>query len=358
MARILASVKGDEAEPRAGGEGAPRRDRAGDAVARRRRREPRRAVRARSGAARRAHRVRGAPAPREHPGGALALPDPRAVLARDNRQRARRPQGEGAPARRDHHVPAHRRRGATSTRSSSRSSIASRADIGTLRGAIAGPNVRIEEVPRRDPSASRTSLPAPPPGAQVAPSVRRRAVRGGAPQVRFMAKGGHVARGARRARRRRRGRRASGGGPPSNAPPPAGGGGGPGGRELSLRSVSQTVRVDIRKLDSLMTIVGELAILRRRASRGIERARARSRADAARARRSSCTGCTARSIGTCADAERDPRSAHGPARAGLRQARAHRAADLARARQAGEPRHHGRRDRDRQAHRRGALAIP
>jgi two-component system, chemotaxis family, sensor kinase CheA len=35
-----------------------------------------------------------------------------------------------------------------------------------------------------------------------------------------------------------------------------------GGREMSLRSVSQTVRVDIRKLDHLMNIVGELAIVR------------------------------------------------------------------------------------------------
>src|SRR5262249_46841943 len=32
--------------------------------------------------------------------------------------------------------------------------------------------------------------------------------------------------------------------------------------ELSLRSVTQTVRVDIRKLDSLMNIVGELSIVR------------------------------------------------------------------------------------------------
>src|SRR5690606_10029793 len=33
-------------------------------------------------------------------------------------------------------------------------------------------------------------------------------------------------------------------------------------RELTLRSVTQTVRVDIRKLDHLMNIVGELAIVR------------------------------------------------------------------------------------------------
>ncbi|HEU4406042.1 MAG TPA: chemotaxis protein CheA [Polyangiaceae bacterium] len=49
---------------------------------------------------------------------------------------------------------------------------------------------------------------------------------------------------------------------------PAGGGGG------SLRSVSQTVRVDIRKLDHLMTIVGELAIVRSSLARLTERVRA------------------------------------------------------------------------------------
>ncbi|WP_394826243.1 chemotaxis protein CheW [Pendulispora albinea] len=48
--------------------------------------------------------------------------------------------------------------------------------------------------------------------------------------------------------------------PPAEKPqsyPPAAAG-----REMSLRSVSQTVRVDIRKLDHLMNIVGELAITR------------------------------------------------------------------------------------------------
>jgi two-component system chemotaxis sensor kinase CheA len=44
-------------------------------------------------------------------------------------------------------------------------------------------------------------------------------------------------------------------------------------RELTLRSVSQTVRVDIRKLDHLMNIVGELAIVRSAVSRLTERAR-------------------------------------------------------------------------------------
>jgi two-component system chemotaxis sensor kinase CheA len=70
---------------------------------------------------------------------------------------------------------------------------------------------------------------------------------------------------------------------PLFAPPPAAGaphapsapvrGLGPG--EMSLRSVSQTVRVDIRKLDRLMTIVGELAIVKTAMARLAERARNR-----------------------------------------------------------------------------------
>jgi len=44
-------------------------------------------------------------------------------------------------------------------------------------------------------------------------------------------------------------------------------------RDLSLRSVSQTVRVDIRKLDNLMNIVGELAMVRAALGRITERAR-------------------------------------------------------------------------------------
>jgi two-component system chemotaxis sensor kinase CheA len=47
------------------------------------------------------------------------------------------------------------------------------------------------------------------------------------------------------------------------------------GRDLSLRSVSQTVRVDIRKLDHLMNIVGELAIVRGALSRVMDRVRGR-----------------------------------------------------------------------------------
>ena len=45
------------------------------------------------------------------------------------------------------------------------------------------------------------------------------------------------------------------------------------GHGLSLRSVSQTVRVDIRKLDRLMTIVGELAIVRTALAKLTDKAR-------------------------------------------------------------------------------------
>jgi len=45
-------------------------------------------------------------------------------------------------------------------------------------------------------------------------------------------------------------------------------------RDLSLRSVSQTVRVDIRKLDNLMNVVGELAMVRAAMGRMTERVRA------------------------------------------------------------------------------------
>jgi two-component system chemotaxis sensor kinase CheA len=46
-------------------------------------------------------------------------------------------------------------------------------------------------------------------------------------------------------------------------------------QELSLRSVSQTVRVDIRKLDRLMTVVGELAIVKTAIANLTERVRNR-----------------------------------------------------------------------------------
>jgi two-component system chemotaxis sensor kinase CheA len=145
--------------------------------------------------------------------------------------------------------------------------MAARVSLEVLRGAIQGPNVSIEEVRRRTgpsgrPSAPNTDPPAGPvsqapapdalsavgaalaeSGAAVAPNERIRGRDGGpsvapAGPVRATPRG-HVA-------------------------------------EMSLRSVSQTVRVDIRKLDRLMTIVGELAIVKTAIARLSDRARARS----------------------------------------------------------------------------------
>jgi two-component system chemotaxis sensor kinase CheA len=150
--------------------------------------------------------------------------------------------------------------------------IASRANLVTLRGAIHGANVHIDEVPKRDPNAQRTSLPAPPHYGADEPQVRFKdasvaAIAGTAPPA--------VAALAEDDEPDLIRTPPPPAGPPSAPPGGGGGSGGGGGRELSLRSVSQTVRVDIRKLDSLMTIVGELAILRSAILRVGERVRGR-----------------------------------------------------------------------------------
>ncbi len=148
--------------------------------------------------------------------------------------------------------------------------IASRADITTLRNAISGPNVSIEEIAKRDPNAKRTSLPAPP-YADAEPKVAYKPEPGGHAGLRgldlSLPDEDHEVIATPPPP-----------GAPGSVPPPGGGGGGGGAggaRELSLRSISQTVRVDIRKLDSLMTIVGELAILRSGLLRIGERVRGR-----------------------------------------------------------------------------------
>ncbi len=157
--------------------------------------------------------------------------------------------------------------------------IASKVAIEVLRTALVGQNVRIDEVERANRGAGGdgghgTSLipPSPPPGtvgpggipsfpSQHPPSLAPPAADTG----RDLA--GDAPRAARGA---------------SNSmmpgPPGAAGGGGGGGnnRELSLRSVSQTVRVDIRKLDHLMNIVGELSIVRGGMTRIVEKVRQRS----------------------------------------------------------------------------------
>src|SRR6478752_5549608 len=110
--------------------------------------------------------------------------------------------------------------------------LASRDDLATLIGSLGADNVVIEEIPRR-----RRSIPP-----SVAP-VRGSAAGGiSAPKadpliVDRMVEGG-----------------------PADAAP-------------SLRSLTQTVRVDIRKLDHLMNIVGELSIVRSSLSRIAERLR-------------------------------------------------------------------------------------
>lgn len=143
--------------------------------------------------------------------------------------------------------------------------MASHSDLERLREAIQAPNVSIEEVARRAGSGTRAQLAAPavsaapggfsgPPGA---PSVM------GGPSFSALPSEVPVP--------------GSPGGVGPDALPlaPAGASRARGVGEISLRSISQTVRVDIRKLDRLMTIVGELAIVRTAISRLTERARGR-----------------------------------------------------------------------------------
>jgi two-component system chemotaxis sensor kinase CheA len=111
--------------------------------------------------------------------------------------------------------------------------MASRDDLATLIGSLGGDNIVIEEIPRR----SRLSM------AAAAPLVD--------PQLRSS-----VPAPMR----------------PGSIAPPAGEQDAME-RAGSLRSLTQTVRVDIRKLDRLMNIVGELAIVRGNLSRVADRLR-------------------------------------------------------------------------------------
>ncbi len=139
--------------------------------------------------------------------------------------------------------------------------LASQSDIDTLRSHLAGPNVKIEEVKRR---GSRT---APPPGSSVMPPAMALTP---APAILWTAEGATAPSVAPPP-----GRHPSA----DDAPPPpehasiAPAAEAAAAREMSLRSVSQTVRVDIRKLDRLMNIVGELAIVRNSMQRLAERER-------------------------------------------------------------------------------------
>ncbi len=115
--------------------------------------------------------------------------------------------------------------------------MASRASIDVLRTAVERPDVTLEVVRRRE-APGPVSLPPSP--ATIRPTTPP------------------LAEAPLRASLSRR--------------PPVGGEG----VEMSLRSVTQTVRVDIRKLDRLMTIVGELAIVKTAIAKLTERARRRS----------------------------------------------------------------------------------
>ena len=137
--------------------------------------------------------------------------------------------------------------------------MAGRSPLGELRTALAGPNVTIEEVRRRGGGSGRpapvlpgpvltpTGNPEPGPGTQVQmerPSLDAPRPESDAIDVLDRSSGGRSTASRRAAA-----------------------------AEMSLRSVSQTVRVDIRKLDRLMTIVGELAIVKTAITRLSDRAR-------------------------------------------------------------------------------------
>jgi two-component system chemotaxis sensor kinase CheA len=146
--------------------------------------------------------------------------------------------------------------------------IASRASLDALRGAIYGPNVSIEEVQRRTAQSSppaqpsaypppvsptrSTPAPAPPPMSRTSMPVPSGIELG--PDIRAAAPPPPSVLAAAVLAPRIVAGRASGG-------------------ELSLRSITQTVRVDIRKLDRLMTVVGELAIVKTAISKLTERVR-------------------------------------------------------------------------------------
>ncbi|MEO6419010.1 MAG: chemotaxis protein CheA [Polyangiaceae bacterium] len=153
--------------------------------------------------------------------------------------------------------------------------MASHESLETLANAMVGPNIGIEEVRRRagtktaappapPPQSSRgiSSIPAPPTMAKDFPlpvvwGKKERSTRDVPMDV-----GGDLFDG-----------------PPAPTPAishlPAAPSHVPAApaHDMSLRSVSQTVRVDIRKLDHLMNIVGELAIVRTEISRLAERVR-------------------------------------------------------------------------------------
>ncbi|MBX3186310.1 MAG: chemotaxis protein CheA [Labilithrix sp.] len=157
--------------------------------------------------------------------------------------------------------------------------VASRAALATLRGAVAGPNVSVEEVRRRD-GATHASIPPPRPPDDASLPEHLYGLGGESLSPPTTSSDDALDDGGLSTR--------TSSPPPLPSVPP-----GPGGtvlpaapvppaqgrepvraeRELTLRSVTQTVRVDIRKLDHLMNIVGELAIVRGVVARLSERVR-------------------------------------------------------------------------------------
>jgi two-component system, chemotaxis family, sensor kinase CheA len=130
--------------------------------------------------------------------------------------------------------------------------IASRASVEVLRGAITGSDVRIDEVRRRTGSSGPPDLSASLQPAPAAQAIAPPAGEDGDTSL-LLQEAAKVP--------------TQGPPPPApslvpSLPSPGIGGRVIGPQEMSLRSVSQTVRVDIRKLDRLMTVVGELAIVR------------------------------------------------------------------------------------------------
>jgi two-component system chemotaxis sensor kinase CheA len=131
--------------------------------------------------------------------------------------------------------------------------LASNEPVEALRAVLAGPNLTIEEVAQRPRSSDRPSLLVPPPSIESPPAA--------APQPAGPMRPVSDVAGAKVAI--------------ASVPPPALPRGALPASEMSLRSITQTVRVDIRKLDTLMTIVGELAIVKTAIARLSDRARNR-----------------------------------------------------------------------------------
>jgi two-component system, chemotaxis family, sensor kinase CheA len=135
--------------------------------------------------------------------------------------------------------------------------MASRVSLQTLREAITGPNISIEEVPRRvGPSARPPLMPPASPQAVAEVSAGLAPIGMAGPPRETGARPSEEPDAASRKHTARFAGQAA------TASINAWQGAAAASQELSIRSATQTVRVDIRKLDRLMTIVGELAIVK------------------------------------------------------------------------------------------------